>query len=246
MGMLGKQLQSIENELDILTAGEDNRRIIDELDQAIEDLAPTQNKLEEIISIFETLQSAPEINTEYLPDESEVPQRKEVEVAVAAMKEGWSDDPSTIRQKGLVRSFVETANVYLNCIESKNTEIWKLWVEELELKFRVLPSQLESVSSVPSNSSSVESFKKHEELFKEESKQPTDDLAKISRISKLSIQLQEIQGDIKFDYPKTVYEFFDEIGRLKTFPLCKVGPELLEWLTENDALKDLEIKFKAR
>ena len=141
MTSLREQVAEIGRELDLLIAGDDNRRVIEEVEGATKELEAKQSDLGNAVLHRHVLLGPP-------VDFPKVQFAQEEESLLAVLRdkyrlleETWKADPSSVRQSGRVGDFCRFLDSYVRCIERNSVNTWDSWKVLLERQFAVADAQ---------------------------------------------------------------------------------------------------------
>jgi exonuclease VII small subunit len=241
MTQLSDQLAEIGRELDVLLAGDDNRRIIEEVESATEKLRPAQLLLSSALAHRRALCGPPVDYSAPQFADTEDPLYCHLQESYEALKEKWQENPASVRQRGAVGKFCESVKSYAELVEEHSTSSWEAWRDSLERQFGIATAQLESVKNVLDYAGPITKYKQGMELFAGLSRRLPEDRHVLQKIKAAADELKNIKDGLVFDLPKKVVNFFNALDRDGQFPLSRLDSEIGDWLAENDGLKDLAV-----
>ena len=241
MTRLGDQIEELSHEVDLLLAGHDNRRVIEQIETAIDELEPTSTSLERALGNRRVLRTSPrDFRLDTFADEEErlcVRLRQ----SYASMRKAWLEDPASLRQRGHVAQFRQSSENYRAAVDRNNEACWSSWIQDLEQQFLVAGPQLESIRNVLDYRDPIARYKQGVDQFSVLTRAIPDDEAGLNAIRVLASSLRGIREGFIFDLPKVVVSFYDALDRDGSIPLIKLTPEVADWLQKNDGVRDLAI-----
>ena len=240
MTRLGDQIGELSHEVDLLLAGDDNRRVIEEIETAIDELEPTTMSLEHALANRRILCTSPDFKFDAFADE-EAKLCLRLRQRYADMRKVWLEDPGSLRQRGLVAQFRRSSDDYCVAVVRNNAATWNAWIQDLEQRFLVAGPQLESIRNVLDYRDAIARYKQGADRFSVLARAIPDDEAGLTAILDLSNNLRTIRQGFVFDLPKVVVSFYDALDRDGSVPLSKLTPEVADWLRDNDGVRDLAI-----
>ena len=240
MTRLGDQIRDLSHEVDLLLAGHDNRRVIEEIETAIDELEPTSTSLEQALSNRRVLCTSTDFRLDAFADE-EAKLCLRLRQRYADMRNAWLEDPGSLRQRGLVGQFRQSSENYCAAVVRNNAATWDAWIQDLEQRFLVAGPQLESIRNVLDYSDSIARYKQGADGFSVLARAIPNDEAGLNAIRDLANNLRKIREGFVFDLPKVVVSFYDALDRDGAVPISKWTPEVADWLRDNDGVRDLAI-----
>ena len=241
MTRLGDQLDEIGRELDLLIAGHDNRRVIAELETAIDELEPVCAALVLTSKRRDTLRGSPrEFQLEKF-NEEERTLRLGLRERLSALEKTRQEDPASVRQRGNVSEMCQSALEYRKCVDKNSSSSWDAWRQSLERQFLIAAPQLESIRNVLDYAEAIARYKQEAERFKEFSRSIPENGTLLKELKDLAGRLKKIKEGFVFNLPRKVVAFYDLLDRDGHFPLERLDPEVSKWLADNDGFKDLTI-----
>ena len=240
---LANQIVEVDSELDLLLQSSENRDAIAETDQLFVELEPAYKNLDLACSTKSVLQSLPEpfaIKT----SEEELSSINSMNSSVRAFRIGWDEHGYKLRTKTEKVTLLESINTFVDRSSHNNKYAWREFVRDLLSKFEVLDIELQSVKVVAKNSIKVDDFISKRESFRVTQRNFPQSTKDIQQLEKLARELTDIRQTIKWNPPKAVKEFFENLD--SGVPLSELTTEIREWLEDNDALKDLHIMRRGR
>ncbi len=241
MTRLSDQLAEIGRELDILLAGDDNRRVIGELELATEELEPTRALLDNALLRRRALCGPPVNCAPYQFTAAEEPLYGSLRHAYETLREAWQDDPANVRQKGVVGEVRECADDYAEVVEKNNTGTWEEWKNSLEREFLIATAQIESIKNVLDYAGPITRYKQGVERFAALARQLPEDSHALQQMKTIAEELTKIKGGFVFVLPQKVLDFYNALDHDGHFQLARLDTEIKDWLVKNDGLKDLAI-----
>ena len=164
MSRLGDQIKELSREVDLLLAGHDNRRVIEEIEAAIDELEPTSTSLERALANRRVLGASPDFRFDAFGDE-ETKLCLRLRQRYAEMRKVWLEDPGSLRQHGLVAQFRQSSDNYCVAVVRNNAAVWNAWIQDLEQRFLVARPQLESIRNVLDYRDAIARYKQGAERF---------------------------------------------------------------------------------
>jgi hypothetical protein len=241
MTRLLEQLAEIGRELDLLIAGDDNRRVIEEVEGATKELEAKQSVLGNAVLHRQALLGPPvDFSTQEVAEE-EGPLLVFLRDKYRLLEETWKADPSSVRQSGCVGDFCRLLDGYVRCLEKNSANTWDSWKVLLERQFAVADAQLESVKSVLDYAGEIAKYKQSAARFSELSQRIPNTPGVLNEMNALAVALKKTREGLIFNLPRKVVDFYNALDRNGQFPFTNLDPEVSQWLEKNDGMKDLAV-----
>ena len=127
-----------------------------------------------------------------------------------------------------------------------NTVHWESWLKILDAEVNIEDEFLEKQRHNPSQKENYEAF--HEKLtsFKTKRKEREKSSQLAQDIQRLATELADIKASFDLsDFPRDVEKFFKSVdNRYETATLEYLTPEVLQWITEHNYLKNFKVERK--
>lgn len=238
---LVSQVADVEREVDLLLASDETIRAIEEVESALDELEQSYNRYVDSMRQRSALLKFPDFFGFDDVNSDEIALRQQAVEAFDKVSVAWDENRARIRQSGTVGDLVAVLSNYTNAINANTKAKWFDWVNGLASDFAISEAELVSVKSVPDYIRPIEIFKRCRDEFTIAAKNVPEEAPAITRLAGQANKLREIKGSLRFDLPEFVLEFFDTLNRDGAFPFAKLTPELSDWLSENNELKNLSI-----
>lgn len=246
MTPLSKQVAEISAELETLAAGEDNRRVIEEVEAAIEQLAPAIQSLASARSRRVALVDSDVGLDPAAFDTLERPSRKAVVKAFTTLRDASRANAAKIRQSGVTSKFVNASRAFEDAVNTHNEQAWHDWVESRERPFQATDAELNSIENVLDYAADIARYRERRQRFANLVREVPSTAAGVAAVAELAEELTRLRAGFCFDLPAPVVRFFDELSRTGSLPLQQVPDSVMTWLRENRGLDDLVISRKSR
>ena len=241
MSALKAKISALNRDLDLLLAGDENRRIIDEVERATEELAAVAAPLEHATACRVILIGNPVGCSSYEFIVQEAPLYARVFAKFQALKRAWQEDPAAVRQSGAVGDFCESVREYVGVIDSNSVASWTTWRDGLERTFSIASVQLDSIKNVLNYAVPIARYRQGIIRFANLTRVVPTTPSDLQKIVAEASALATIKEELVFDLPPKVVAFFDALDRDGQVALGTLDPEVRVWLTEHDGVKDLVI-----
>ncbi|AYA62598.1 hypothetical protein [Alteromonas sp. RKMC-009] len=138
-----------------------------------------------------------------------------------------------------LKSIVET-------LKQNNTSHWENWLKILDADIKIEDEFLEKQRHNPSQKANYDDFHEKQSRYKTKLKERDKSSQLAQDIQRLATELADIKANFDLsDFPKDVEKFFKSVdNRFETATLEYLTPEVLEWITEHNYLKNFKVERK--
>jgi hypothetical protein len=246
MTPLSKQIVEVSAELQTLAAGEDNRRIIDEVEAAIEQLAPAIQSLAIARNRRVALVDSDVALDPGAYDALERASRKAIVKAFTALRDANQANAAKIRQSGVSAKFVNASRAFEEALNAHNEQAWHEWVDSRERSFQVTDAELNSIENVLDYAADVARYRERRQRFSALVRVVPSTASDVAAVVEVADELTRLRAGFRFDLPAPVVRFFDELSRTGSLPLKQVPESVMTWLRDNQGLDDLMVSRRSR
>ncbi len=247
MNLMQKQMSELTEQFDTLLSSSENKIILDEYNVISSHLDDIEITLSSSYSERKNLENLPDGFSVNDLNNEEKEQYDIANTCVHDFSLKWHELDYEVRQGNTLDDMKLSLEKLVNLISVRNKSIWSSWVADLQTSFDIVDSVLETHENIPSFKSSIKSYRIKKNLFEESVKSIALDKKSIDEHIVLVEELRDLKESMDFDLPQDVKEFFKKISNIRfgtVVTLKDLTPDVIEWLTNNNALDNYVIKPK--
>ncbi len=161
-------------------------------------------------------------------------------------RKDWEREEYKVQQQESYTGTRESLKSIVETLKQNNTAHWDNWVKILDTDIKIEDEFLEKQRHNPSQKKNYGDFNKQLSIFKTKIKEREKSSQLAEDIQSLAFELASIKANFDLsDFPKDVEKFFKSVDRsYETATLEYLTPEVLEWITEHNYLKNFKVERK--
>lgn len=246
MTLLSEQINEVKIQLELITAGDENRVAIAAYEKFLNQFLPIVGKLEDNSQKKNILKNIPQLFLDsYTQEQADLNTcLNSATASLNALKLKWQQDDYKVVQDDSFDNTVQAISSLLEKILEQNKALWQEWCEHLSTSFNITEAELKSIEHVNKYQIIRDAFLKERKNFQRLSKYERLEEGSIENLKKLSFQLENLIKDIDFDIPEEVKLFFESLNDFthkNKAPLSLLTSEVLKWIKDNNETASFSI-----
>ena len=140
----------------------------------------------------------------------------------------------------------DTLDSLISNLSDNNNALWSKWLAIIDAEIKIEEEFLEKQKYNPSQKVNYDEFHSKSSSFKNKLKEREKNQELAQDIQRLAGKLADIKANFDLsDFPKDVERFFKSVdSRYETATLELLTPEVFEWISEHNYLKNFKIERK--
>jgi len=247
MTLLLEQIKDLEEQLNVLVSGSENREAVDDYVRILQKINPLVAKFTETVSQRSVLMRLPNDNftSDFLP--SELEKISNVRVNTNLFDENFKEKDHKISQGDDLSNLCDSISGFIVILSSNNEQSWSSWIQSLASSIDISESLLREQENIPHLIEICEQYRNKMTSFNVLIVKIPSDEKTIFAISELVDELKELIRKMDFELPEEVKVFFKLIQSYidrNEVPLSMLSNEVLQWLRERGELDRFVVKRK--
>lgn len=266
MNNLGAQVNDFRRKLNRINDSQKKEDVIEKTNIIARQLAKIAESLESQVQFlnainfinkrYENSRSYDEIfqnNNEYHAHLGTLEFKKQISLRLETLismfhlfRKEWEKLEYKMQQQESFTDTRDSLELLVKILTQNNNLHWDNWLKILDTEIKIEEEFLEKQRHNPSQKENYEDF--HEKLnrFKTKRKEREKSSQLAQDIQRLATELADIKASFDLsDFPKEVEKFFKSVdNRYETATLEYLTPEVLQWITEHNYLKNFKVERK--
>lgn len=248
MTTLNEQIAELEEQLNWNQQADNFRHILKEYDAIRTPLLKADRSLRVMSDNYTVLLVLPQDAPARMVFSTEIKEAaQKVRFALETFTERWKQEMHEARQGNYLALVVQGLNALVSACDAEIVDCWQQWVDHLKIIVELEKILLQSQKGIPGLEETYKGFVEARTRFQELIEQFPQSVNTINELQQLSKTMHELKGQMQFDLPDEVADFFKKLDVLnRKVSLAVLTPEVFKWLRSNNLLGEYVVERRGR